>query len=599
MRLFPSLVILCAAFVGATSAQNPSAESRPTMAAEAVAWPGVTRRVDPRLYGIGEWVAPITHKENAFDIGKKAGLVVVTGFADTAHAHDTKKLAALLAACTKNDFLALYVTDTLRDAAEAPGWHYVTDPEHAFLRGLGTDESAAGDIFVIDRKRTLVYRGALDAAPFAATEMKESWAIDAVRAAAGNEPAEIPATAYTFRPVVARTDRTDAKALTYHREIERLFEARCNLCHREGGNAPFAFTRYTDVKKRATMIAKVVEDRLMPPWPADKRNSCEFQNDRSLSDRERTRLLAWIDAGAVEGDPADQPIARHYTKGWVIGTPDAVISIPKPYQVPASGVVQYKYCYVKTSFDTDKWIQKMEIRCKEPQVVHHVLVFLEEPPADESGNGRRRRFGPGFQAGLEGYFAGLVPGGGTSIWLDGRGKKLPKGATLKFQIHYTPNGKAVEDTVEMGFKFYDGAPEREILTHAATQVMLRIPPGKADYTTTSKFNFRRAGTIWSFAPHMHVRGAAYKYELTFPDGSKLTPLDIPKWDFNWQYRYELARPIHVPKGTKMVATAVFDNSDKNPANPDPTKTVIFGEQTFDEMMIGYFEFTPDAGGEND
>lgn len=568
-------VIVLAAFSIFSPSGTAQESSAPSAEPSNVPTTAPTFRVDPRDFGIGEFVRWPEHPSFAVTKKSRRPIVVVTDFSGTERAHPAEKIAQLKkdVAALEADFLQLSAAG---DAVAVP----------AFLAAVGATDAALGDAFVFDAKKTLVYRGAIDDAPFSGSAEKH-FLLDALRAATSAQPAAVPATAYSGRPHQPRTDVVAAKDLTWHRDIARLFEARCNTCHHDGGNAPFAFGGYADIKKRVKMIDQVVESGQMPPWFADKKVSHAFQNDRSLSVREKKALLEWIEAGAPEGSPEDAPLARTWLKEWSIGKPDKVYAIPEPYKIPASGVIQYKYCWVKTDLPEDMWIQKMEVRCSQPQVVHHVLVFLEDPPKDTG----KRRFGPEFQAGLTGYFAGLVPGEQTSIYLPGRAKKLPAGASLKFQIHYSPNGKAVEDLVEIGFVFAKAPPEIEIKTSAATNTMLRIPPGKPDYVSKATYRFSKPGTIYSFAPHMHVRGAAFKYEIIFPDGKTIVPLDIPKWDFNWQYRYELTDPIEVPRGTKVISTAVFDNSEKNPANPDAKKTVHFGEQTFDEMHIGYFEWT--------
>jgi hypothetical protein len=387
--------------------------------------------------------------------------------------------------------------------------------------------------------------------------------------------------------LAAQSSRPAATERRWHGEIDRIVQTRCASCHRAGGVAPFALESRLDVEKRAGTIARVVEDGVMPPWFADKKTSHAFQNDRSLLPAEKQALLEWLAGGAPEGDPKNAIAAVAWPTGWTIGEPDAIVAAPQPYDVPAEGAVKYKYAYAKTDFAEDRWIQKMEIRCSQPQVVHHVLVFLEEPRSKDESKGKWRQR---FQGGLYGYFAGLTPGEATSVYVEGRAKRLPAGATLKFQIHYTPNGKAVRDQTEIGFVFAKAPPQHEITTKSAMSTALRIPPGKADYEVKATHRAKKAGVIYSFAPHMHLRGAAFKYEILFPDGRRLAPLDIPRFDFNWQFRYELAEPIAIPEGTTVVATARFDNSDKNPLNPDPSQTVTFGEQTSDEMMIGYFEW---------
>lgn len=553
MRLTRSIVLV-ALLVGSAVAQ----ESRPASAA--------ARRIDPRSAGIGDWVADVTAQTAN---GETVALSTV--------AAQKPLVISFLGASDAYGPAAVERFKALIDAhSERIAFLEPTAP----ILGL-----RHGELMVLDAKRTVVYRGILDDDP-AGRSPRRHYVRDAIEAALAGLPAPIPSADFATRssnPLIAAYEEAD---LTWHRQISRLAQRRCQACHHEGGNGPFRLESAVDFQKRKTMIASVVESGQMPPWFAAK-TSHAFQNDRSLSEREKAALLGWIAKDCPSGDPADAPLPRPFAKDWSIGKPDAVVAIPKPNKVPAAGEVRYRYHWVKTDFGEDKWIQKMEIRCSAPAVVHHVLVFLEEPPPE----GRRYSRGRG-QEGLTGYFAGLVPGETTSIYLDGRAKLLPKGATLKFQIHYTPNGKATEDLTEIGFIFAAKAPEVEITTKAASNVMLKIPPQDPAYTQSATFRFREDGWIYSFAPHMHLRGKAFRYDLALPDGKKITPLDVPHFDFNWQFRYELTTPLFVPKGTKLTATAVFDNSPNNPYNPDPTAAVRFGDQTSDEMLIGYFEFEP-------
>jgi hypothetical protein len=251
-----------------------------------------------------------------------------------------------------------------------------------------------------------------------------------------------------------------------------------------------------------------------------------------------------------------------------------VLQIPAPIRIPAEGKVSYQYVKVKNPLKEDRWVRAMELRPTAPQVVHHALVFL----GGEMQGG-----------GLKGYFTGLVPGETVSAFEEGFGKLLPAGETLVFQLHYTTNGKATTDQMELAFVFHDKKPAREVYTLSAASTDFIIPPGADNHQVVAEFPVQVAGTILSFAPHTHLRGKAFRYDLIHADGRTVELIDIPRYDFNWQLRYKLAEPVFVPKGSKIRATAWYDNSAKNPANPDPTKAVRYGEQTWDEMMIGYFE----------
>ena len=324
----------------------------------------------------------------------------------------------------------------------------------------------------------------------------------------------------------------------------------------------------------------------MPPWFAGEQ-SLPWGNDPSLTQAERDQVLAWIDAGCPEGDPEDAPLPRRWTKGWKIGQPDDVIEMPRPFNVPAEGTVKYHYANVFTDYPEDRWVKAFEVRPTAPQVVHHVLVFVKYPK-----NHPRRHEQPRVLGGVAGYFAAMVPGQGAYTFPEGTARFLPKGSRLRFQIHYTTNGKPAVDRTKLGLIFNKGRPKYEIRSVGVYNIGIRIPAGAANHAQKASRVIPVRARLYSFTPHMHVRGKAFRYEAAFPDGTRRVLLDIPRYDFNWQLSYVLAEPLDVPAGTRIHATAWYDNSDKNPANPDPKKTVLWGEQTWHEMLIGYVDWHP-------
>ena len=369
--------------------------------------------------------------------------------------------------------------------------------------------------------------------------------------------------------------------MTWHNRVSRIVQDNCQECHRSGENGPFELMNLADVKAQRAMIKKVVKNRTMPPWFATPETG-HWRNDRSLTERDREDLLGWLEAGLPEGDTKDAPAPRVWLEGWRIGKPDVVLEVPEVQKIPAKGEVKYRYINVETSFDEDKWVKAMEIRPSAPQVVHHVLVFLRYPRKHP-----RAKEQPNDMGGLNGYFMGMVPGQGHVVFPKGQAKFLPKGATLVFQIHYTANGTETEDQTRMGLIFNEGAPAVEIQTKGIANTLFKITAGADNHKIEASWTLPKNGRILSFDPHAHVRGKAWKYEVIYPDGKRETLLDIPRYDFNWQLLYELQEPLDLPKGSKILVTAWYDNSDKNPANPDPKKDVYFGEQTWEEMMIGY------------
>ncbi len=497
------------------------------------------------------------------------------------------------------DFIVLGVAeqdslDDLRADRERTGIaaRWVHDPEGQLRATLGVRSTT--EVFVIDGARTLVFRGAIDdrfGLGYARDEARETYVVDA-----------LTATLARHRPVVEATSAPgcaiesgaapDAKstsgvAPTYHADVARILDRNCVECHRESGSAPFGLTSYKLAKGNRAMIRLMVERRLMPPWFANAEHSLAMGNDRSLSGTDRATLLAWVDAKCPLGDEADAPLPEARAKGWVIGEPDAVLQTTAAVEVPAEGVLPYQYDIVETEFPEDRWIAAFEVRPTSPQVVHHILVFAHYPAGHP-----RAADQPQARNGLGGYFAAMVPGQNFLVFPEGTGRFLPKGTRLRFQVHYTPNGSATTDRPELGLIFTDGPPKAEVASQGIFNARFRIPPGAKEFPVTGKYRFDKPGRVLSFTPHMHLRGAAFRYEMKLPDGEWTTILDVPRYDFNWQLNYRLREPLDVPAGTMFRATGTFDNSDGNPANPDPKKTVRFGEQTSDEMMIGYFEWIP-------
>jgi hypothetical protein len=375
--------------------------------------------------------------------------------------------------------------------------------------------------------------------------------------------------------------------VTYHRDIARIMQANCVECHHSGGVGPFALDSYEAVIEHAGMIRKQVERGAMPPWFAaalEGQTHTPWANDRSLSERDRADLLNWLGSDRPKGDVADAPTPRQFPSEWSIGKPDAIIAAAKPISIKAEGTMPYQHVTVTTDFPEDRWVRGYEILPTERQVVHHVIVTVFE-------KGRKVR--GGGEEGSEGYWAAYVPGNTKQIYPEGFARKLPAGATVSFQIHYTPNGKAVEDTMRMGLIFAQEPPKYVVHTTALPNARINIPAGAANHIETAQRRLPTDINAMAWMAHMHVRGKAFKFEAISPDGKTKTLLDIPRYDFNWQLRYDYAMPRFLPRGTTIKITAVFDNSTENPANPDPTKNVRWGQQTYDEMMIGYLEhYTP-------
>lgn len=366
----------------------------------------------------------------------------------------------------------------------------------------------------------------------------------------------------------------------YHGNIDKLVQEKCLPCHREGGVGPFKLDSYTEVKKRGAMLNRVIAEGIMPPWFA-KESAAPFMNDSSLTKEEKQRFASWVSAGMPEGDRSKASKAPTFVADWTIGKPDAEFKIPQPVKIPAEGILPYKIVDVPTNFTEDKWVEKIEVLPGDRSVVHHVLVFARTPGANRLEDQLE---------GVGGYFGIYVPGNSALVYGNGLAKQIPKGAVLRFQIHYTTNGAETTDQTKIGLVFAKSAPKQEVRTGSLANLAFFIPAKANNHRVEAKLEVPTNVQILSFLPHMHLRGKAAKYELLDANGSKKTLLDVPKYDFNWQLNYVLKKPLPVSGGQSLIYTAWYDNSAENPANPNPNKLVTWGEQTDDEMHLGYVDY---------
>jgi mono/diheme cytochrome c family protein len=424
----------------------------------------------------------------------------------------------------------------------------------------------------------------------------------------------------------AATPRAADTPVTFTKDVAPILYKNCVSCHRDGEMAPMSLVTYKDARPWAKSIRRNVVEHVMPPWHADPAHS-RFSNARGLSQAEIDTIVAWVDRGAPQGKESDLPPAPTYPDGWDIGIPDAVYEMPEEFDIPADGVVEYQYFTVQPNFTEDRWVQAAEIRAGNRELVHHVIVFVDEPggspsrapgiqmipstparsadastpaaasaaatpsvPATSStpaaSAAPRRQARP-----LGRLLVGQAPGARPAVFPLGSAKRIKAGSTLTFQMHYTPNGAAGKDRTRVGLIFAKQPPASEIRTVGVMNTRFVIPAGDANHQVLSKAEFTEDAKIWSFFPHMHVRGKSFEYRIVRPDGSSQVLLSVPRYDFNWQGEYVLAEPISVTKGTRLECTAFFDNSKANLANPDPSKDVRWGDQTWEEMMIGWTTFS--------
>lgn len=448
------------------------------------------------------------------------------------------------------------------------------------------DARRTPEVFVLDRERTIRYRGRIDdqygfeqGTGYQRSEAKQEDLVDAVEALLAGREIEVTATEAPGC-LIARTREPDPDSpVTWSNQISRLFQRSCQECHRSGEIAPFSLMSYQDVLGWEAMIQEVVNQNRMPPWHADE-NYGEFSNDCRLSSKEKALINTWIEHGAPEGDPAELPEPREFVEGWQIGEPDAVYYMrEEPFQVPANGLLEYEYFIVDPGFTEDRWLRACECRPGNRSVVHHINVFILPPELDDTflRDQLTNRL-------LKGYAPGFRP----EPFPEGMASRVRAGSRFVFQLHYTPVGTPQVDRSYMGVLFADEDEiEQSVEMALAFNAEFVIPPEESHHEVKSMYEFKTDATLFALIPHMHLRGKSFRFDVLHIDGTTETLLHVPNYDFNWQSTFDLQQPRKLPAGTLVECTAVFDNSEQNLANPNPSVPVTWGDQTTDEMMIGY------------
>ncbi len=379
---------------------------------------------------------------------------------------------------------------------------------------------------------------------------------------------------------------------TYYKDVLPVLQKNCQECHRPGEAAPMAFTDYKATRPWAKAIKGVVQTGKMPPWHADDAG-LKFHNDRRLAKAEVETLVNWADSGAKEGAVKDAPAPRTYETGWAIGKPDVVFEMPSEFQIPATGTVDYHYVILPTNFKEDKWVSMAESRPSNRQLNHHIIAFIREP-----GNPwlKGEKLGVPFvpardkeARGMGEFLTGYAPGAMPNILKPGQAKLVKAGSDLVLQLHYTANGKAGTDRSKIGLVFAKEPPKERVITVASANNQFEIPPMDGNYRVDSTVTLHEDSKLVLMLPHMHLRGKDFQFRVKYPDGTEKMLLNVPRYDFNWQLSYYPSEQLALPAGTKIECTAHFDNSPNNPYNPDPKKAIRFGEQSWDEMMIGFFD----------
>lgn len=401
------------------------------------------------------------------------------------------------------------------------------------------------------------------------------------------------ATIGAFQPATPPTS-----APTFYKDVLPILQDHCQSCHRPDEVAPMPLVTYEQTRPWAGAISHAVESKMMPPWFADPRFG-RFSNDPSLTQQQISTISDWARANAPTGQARDAPPPKKWTEGWNIGAPDVVLKMPQAVPIPAEGEVEYTYEIVPTHFAEDRWVRMSEFRPGRPAHVHHAVVYIRPPDSQWL---RHAPVGEPFTAStlkdpLERRQAHettsdlllvYAPGSSPDEWPEGMAKFVPAGSDLVFQMHYTTNGHAAQDQTSIGIVFSKASPNQRVITLQLNNHALIIPPGADDFRVEVQGTLPNDATLLSLFPHMHLRGKLFEYDIVHDDGSVEVLLRV-NYHFHWQLSYRLAEPRFLKAGTKLRAIAWYDNSKNNPHNPDPTRTVTWGDQTSDEMMVGFFD----------
>ncbi len=498
------------------------------------------------------------------------------------------ELKRLRDAYQKHGILFAMLNANLQDereevAAEAAEWQYdlpiLMDESQMVASMLDIKRTGEAILIAADDKR-IVYRGAIDDKMTYQKEKPEATAHYLKDALEAFLSGSTPEPNQTDAPGCKITLATSESTISYSDEVAPILKKRCVGCHTKGGIGPFAMSKYSKVKGWSDMIEEVVLTKQMPPWHADPHIGTFLENAGLTSDEKRT-LLTWIRQGSPRGDGSD-PLEAYAPekKDWKLGEPDHVMALPEQ-KIPAEGVLDYRYVRLESPFDHDVWLSGIEVNPGNTQVLHHVVI---------TGRPKEKR----GQRNLGKWFTGYAPG--TAAWPtpEGTGILLPKGYLLRFQLHYTTNGKAELDQTKIGFHILEKPPKKEVRTEVVINPEFRIPPRKMEHSSEWQGRpFPDDVIIYAMNPHMHYRGKRMSFHAKLPDGTTKDLLSVPNYNFNWQRTYVLKEPLRLPKGTRLLIKNAWDNSALNPHNPDPNKSVRWGEQSFEEMFFATVQYTLD------
>ena len=369
-------------------------------------------------------------------------------------------------------------------------------------------------------------------------------------------------------------------AVSYNDDIVPILERNCVSCHHDGAIAPWSMSSHAMVMGWSPMMKEVVMTKRMPPGQIDPHVGMPIKDVAGLTIEEKQKLIQWIDQGSPRGEGPDLLTALEFDDPeFSLGEPDIVLDVT-PQAIPATGVIDYRYVPVELNLDKDVWVSGIEFLPGDRQVLHHVITYLQSP-ADKTEDDGRNNDGTGLGIG------GFAPGRQPDAFQDNSGRLIPAGSNLLLQMHYTTSGRETVDATRIGIFLHDEPPKYVMSGGVAGQRRFMIPPGAKEHRLRGEELIERDAYLYEMMPHMHFRGKYMSYAAQFPDGTSKTLLSVPKYDFNWQFKYELEEPLFLPAGTKLIAKGAMDNSDRNLGNPDPTRPVFFGLQTMHEMFFGF------------
>jgi hypothetical protein len=480
-------------------------------------------------------------------------------------------------------------SDLARHSGELSGWRYVHDPDLRLARILSARTTT--ETFVIDEAQTLRYRGAVDDRfhiGISRQEAGSTYLRDAVHAVLEQRPVGRLITPAPGCRVEVPPVTPVSASVTWHNQISRFVQSNCVECHRTGGSGPFSLETFERVKAKRATISEVLTDGIMPPWFADERYG-KWKNHRGVSADDRKAFDAWVAADSPAGDVADAPVAAKRSTGWNIRDPDVVIEAD-PQQIPAEGYIPWTQVPVRFTVPQDLWVAEAEIRPSAPGVVHHAMLYIQYAQDDP----RRQLQSPAeseTSGGANGFWLSYFPGRTALVLPPGRGKLIPRNATVYLQMHYVPNGKATVDATRVGFKLLPGPPEKTVITSSVIKKDFLVPPN-----STAEFTYSEVLDedirLLSLMPHMHYRGTGAQVFLLHADGRSETLLNVPKFDPEWQVSYEYREPLVIPRGARLAIRHLYDNRSTNLRNPDSSVGLRHGNGVNDDMMINFFDWEP-------